>query len=171
LETTHPNIVFLPETLVHEQKSQSFMNMFRPSWVSCAVSFVGTSGCLLVSWDPYLFSLVPYLTCGRILLTSLIIATKRKINRLNVYGLCMERNSFWIFLANNGLISMNSLLVAGDLNLTVSTGEVWGGTTNSGQLASFFRALFQFHKLIDVQPDKIVPTWRNGCLGTDYIAK
>jgi len=69
LDTTHQNIVFLQETLVHEQKAPSFMNKFRPSWVSCVVSLVGTTGSLLVLWDPYLFNPVPYLTCGGILLT------------------------------------------------------------------------------------------------------
>jgi hypothetical protein len=90
-------IVFLQETLVHEQKARSFMNKFCPSWVSCAVSYVGTSGGLLVSWDPYLFNLVPYLTCGGILLTGSVIATKREINLLNVYGMCMERKISGIF--------------------------------------------------------------------------
>jgi exonuclease III len=41
LETTHPNIVFLQETMVHEQKARSYMHKFRPSWVTCAVSSVG----------------------------------------------------------------------------------------------------------------------------------
>jgi hypothetical protein len=94
------------------------------------VSSVGTSGGLLVSWDPHLFSLVPYLTCGGILLTGLIIASKRKINLLNVYGPCLERKPFWTLLANNGLLSLKSLVIVGDLNLMVSNGEVWGGSAS-----------------------------------------
>ena len=83
----------------------------------------------------------------------------------------MECKSFWNLLANNGLLSLKNLVVVGDLNLTVSTEEVWGRSVNLGPQAGFFRALFQAHKLIDVHPDKIVPTWRNGRLGTDSIAK
>jgi hypothetical protein len=147
------------------------MLKFCPSWVTCAVSSVGSSGGLLVSWDPHLFKLVPFLTCGGILLSGSIIATKRKINLLNVYGPCLERKSFWTTLANSGLLSLKNLVIAGDLNLTVSTSEVWGGYVASGQLAGFFNSLFQTHKLIDVQPDKLVPTWRNGRSGTDSIAK
>jgi exonuclease III len=44
LDRTHPDIVFLQETLVHEQKARAFMNGFRPTWVSCAVNSVGNSG-------------------------------------------------------------------------------------------------------------------------------
>jgi hypothetical protein len=87
--------------------------------------------------------LVPYLTCGGILLTGSIIASKRKINLLNVYGPCLERKLFWTNLANSGLLSLKILVIAGDLNLTVSTGEVWGGSASSGQLAGFFNSLFQ----------------------------
>jgi hypothetical protein len=137
LDTTHQNIVFLQETLVHEQKARSFMNKFRPSWVSCVVSSVGTSGGLLVLWDPYLFNPVPYLTCGGILLTGSIFATKREINILNVYGPCMERKSFWNFLANNGLFSMKNLVVVGDLNLTVSTGRGMGWVNKLGSSSGF----------------------------------
>jgi len=49
LDRTHPKIIFLHETLVHEQKVRDFMNGFRPSWVSCAVNSLGTFGGLLVT--------------------------------------------------------------------------------------------------------------------------
>jgi hypothetical protein len=166
LDSTHPNIIFLQETMVMEEKACSFLLRFHPTWATCAVSSVGTSGGLLVSWDPQLFNLVPFLTSGGILLTGSITSSKRKINFLNVYGPCLERKAFWTTLSNNGLLSLQSLVIAGDLNLTVSNGEVWGGSATSGQLASFFSSLSS-HKLIDVQSDKLVPTWRNGRSGTD----
>jgi len=84
---------------------------------------VGTSGGLLVMWDPCYFSLTPFLTCGGILLTILILATNRKINLLNVYGLCLKRKLFWTTLANDGFLSIKNLVIAGDLNLTLATGE------------------------------------------------
>jgi hypothetical protein len=83
----------------------------------------------------------------------------------------MERKAFWTNLSNNGLLSLQSLVIANDLNLTVSNGESWGGSASSSQLASFFGTLFLSHKLIDVHPDKLVPTWRNGCTGSNFIAK
>jgi exonuclease III len=50
LDHVRPEIIFLQETLVHEQKARDFVNMFCPSWVSCVVNSLGTSGGLLVSW-------------------------------------------------------------------------------------------------------------------------
>jgi exonuclease III len=44
LDLTRPDIVFLQETLVNDQKSQDFMIKFRPAWVSCAVRSAGPSG-------------------------------------------------------------------------------------------------------------------------------
>jgi exonuclease III len=52
LDQTHPDIVFLQETLAHEQKARDFMHHLRPTWVSSVVNVVGNSGGLLVTWDP-----------------------------------------------------------------------------------------------------------------------
>jgi hypothetical protein len=67
------------------------MNTFRPSWVSCAVNSLGTSGGLLVTWDPNIFYLNPHLTCGGILLTGKVIASQKQLSLLNVYGPCSDR--------------------------------------------------------------------------------
>jgi len=55
LDRVRPEIIFIPETLVHEQKVRDFVNIFRPYWVSCAVNSLGSSGGLLVTWDPFIF--------------------------------------------------------------------------------------------------------------------
>jgi exonuclease III len=55
LDHSRPEIIFFQETLVSAQKSRDFMHALRPSWVSCVVNSVGTSGGLLVSWDPICF--------------------------------------------------------------------------------------------------------------------
>jgi hypothetical protein len=125
----------------------------------------------LVTWDPNIFELVPYLSCGGILLTGKMYSSKREITLLNIYGLCLERKRFWNNVADSRLLLHKNLIIAGDLNLTVSTGEVWGGSAQAGPLAGFFKAFFQNNKLIDIQPEKVVPTWRNGRTGVDSIAK
>jgi exonuclease III len=147
------------------------MNEFRPSWVSCAVNSVGTSGGLLVTWDPNIYDLIPHLTCGGILLTGRCIASQRELTLLNVYGPCSEQKSFWNLVAESGLLSFKNLIIAGDLNITISPDEVWGGTSSTGSMAGYFKVLFQSKNLIDIQPDKLVPTWRNGRTGTQAITK
>jgi len=68
LSKTNPDIIFLQETLVAEDKARHFMNVLCPKWMICAASSVGKSGGLLVSWDPNIFYLMPFLSCGGILL-------------------------------------------------------------------------------------------------------
>jgi hypothetical protein len=119
LEKSHPNIVFFQETLVHSEKARNSFNFLRPKWLCCAVNSVGNSGGLLAAWDPSYFDLVPYLTCGGILLTGHCLESKRNINLLNVYGPCLERKLFWERLESAGLLSLKYLVLAGDLNLTL----------------------------------------------------
>jgi hypothetical protein len=71
------------------------MHYLRPSWVSCVVNSVGTSGGLLVTWDPNIYDLVPHLSVGGILLTDSCIINKREITLLNIYGPCTDHKHFW----------------------------------------------------------------------------
>jgi exonuclease III len=171
LDKTRPDIIFLQETLVHSEKARNFMSTLRPSWYNCAVNSVGTSGGMLVSWDPNVFELDAFLTCGGILLTGFSIENKKEVSFLNVYGPCVERKRFWNQVADSGLLSIKNLIIVGDMNLTLSSKEVWGGSSSVGFSDGFYKSLFQEKHLIDVAPGKIVPTWRNGWSGADRISK
>jgi exonuclease III len=171
LEKTRPEIVLFQETLVHADKARAFMHSLRPNWFSCVVNSVGNSGGLMVSWDPNFFDLVLFLTCGGILLSGICLATRRQFSILNVYGPCVERKTFWECLGSSGLLAQKSLILAGDFNLTLSSGEIWGGARSSGSLEGYFKTFFQSNRLIDIAPGKLVPTWRNSRAGTEYIAK
>jgi len=94
LDNSHPEIVFLQETLVNVQKARDFMHLLRPYWVLSAFNSMGTSGGLLVSWDPNLYELVSYLTIGGILLTGRCIINNRELALLNIYGTCMDHKQF-----------------------------------------------------------------------------
>jgi hypothetical protein len=132
---------------------------------------VGKSGGLLVSWDPNSFELTPYLTCGGLLLTGLDLQSNRQLSFLNIYGPCSDRKLFWERLEKSGLLAQKNLVLAGDLNLTLSSGEIWGGIHTLGTLASFFINYFHRNKLIDIVPGTLMPTWRNGRAGTEAISK
>jgi hypothetical protein len=71
------------------------MHKLVPSWHMCVVSSVGTSGGLLVTWDPNKFTLVPSLCAGGILLTGTNLEINRDVNFLNVYGPCNDKLLFW----------------------------------------------------------------------------
>jgi len=159
LDKTHPNIIFFQETLVHSEKSRNFIHTLRPTWLSCAVNYVGTSSGLLVSWDPNLFYLVPFLICGGILLTGTYLAIKRQISLLNVYGTCVERKKIWDWLEDSGLLAQNKLILVGDINMNLSSNEIRGGSISLGSLIGYFKAFFLNNKLIDIVLRKVVPTW------------
>jgi hypothetical protein len=171
LDKTQLDIIVFQETLVPVQKARAFMYGLRPSWVSCAINAIRTSGGLMIAWDPGKFVLVPYLSVGGILCTGKDISNKRKFLILNTYGPCKERRNFWNALEESGILSHKNLIIVGDLNFTVSSSEIWGGSAMVGPLSYYFKTLFQNNHLVDVQPDTLVPTWRNGRQGICAIAK
>jgi hypothetical protein len=100
-----------------------------------------------------------------------LLENNSQINLLNVYGPCSERKDFWEQVATRGLLASNNLIVAGDLNLTTRADEIWGASTHLDKLVGFFKDLFQAHHLVDLLPDVLVPTWRNGRAGVTVLPK
>jgi endonuclease/exonuclease/phosphatase family metal-dependent hydrolase len=166
-----PDIIFLQETLVVEDKARQFMLKFVPSWYLCAVSLVGNSGGLLVTWDPNKFVMDPTLCGGGILLTGITLENHRVVNLLNVYGPCSERLLFWDRLVEKGLLAAKNLILAGDLNFTTGVDEVWGSTAQLDKHANYFKDMIKDQLLVDLVPDVLVPTWRNGRAGGAGITK
>jgi hypothetical protein len=115
------------------------MYNLRPEWMICAVSSVGTSGGLLVSWDPKLFDLEHVLSCGGIFLSGSSLMDKRKVSFLNVYDPCQDRKIFWEKVDGRGLLAHDDLIMAGDMNFTTSSEEVWGASALVDSLAAFFK--------------------------------
>jgi hypothetical protein len=113
-----PDVIFLQETLVDEEKARLFMLKFVPNWCTCAVISVGNSGGLLATWDPNKFLLVPSLCSGGIILKGISLENKHDICFLNVYGPCVERKIFWDRVALGGLLDTKNMILAGDLNFT-----------------------------------------------------
>jgi hypothetical protein len=135
------------------------------------VSSVGTSGGLLVTWDPNKFTLVPTLCDGGILLMGITLENNRDVNFLNVYGPCFDRLLFWDRLASSGLLATKNLILAGDLNFTTGADEVWGLSGTSGSTCRLFFKLIKDHSLVNLALDILIPTWRNGRAGGAGIAK
>jgi hypothetical protein len=171
LDKVQPNIVFLQETLVHAEKEHAFFNLLRPPWHYCAVNSVGKSGGIFISWDSNSFELMPYLTCGRLLVTGLDLQSNRQLSLLNIYGSCSDRKLFLERLEKSGLLAQKNLVLDGDLNFTLSSEEIWGGIHTLGTLASYFINYFHMNKLIDIIPGTLMPTWGNGHAGTEALYK
>jgi hypothetical protein len=97
--------------------------------------------------------------------------TNNRINLLNFYGPCTNRQLFWEKIEAGGLLDLENLIIVGDLNLTTTLGEIWGASATQDPLADFFTNLFSTHHLVDFAPDHLTPTRRNGRVGSDSIAK
>ena len=78
---------------------------------------------------------------------------------------------FWDNIVHSGLLNDPSLILAGDLNLTLSSTKIWGSINVVDPLANYFRENFENAKLFDVVPSVMVPTWSNGRIGNASIAK
>ena len=50
------------------------------------------------------------------------------------------------------------VILDGDLNLTLTMGEVWGENSRKDALGNFFLDFFEKRKLVDVVPLKLEPT-------------
>jgi hypothetical protein len=120
---------------------------------------------------PKLFSLNPFLSSGGIFLSGTSLLDNIKLSLLNVYGPCQERKDFWNSLDTSGLLAHKDLIIVGDMNFTTSMDEVWGNSAQGDPMAGYFKYLFIKHSLVDVAPDRDVPTWRNGRSGQESIAK
>jgi hypothetical protein len=101
------------------------MYHLRPSWVSIVVNSVGTSGGLLVTWDPNLYELVHFLTIGGIMLTCRCIINKREITPLNIYGSCLDHKLFWSSMEDSGILSTNNKQKSGIKKFAQGTRPNW----------------------------------------------
>jgi hypothetical protein len=171
LDKHRPTVIFLQETLVDAEVARNFFFALRPDWMACAASSIGTSGGLLAAWDPLYFDFTPMLSPGGILLTGTCLELNTSLTLLNTYGPCLERRLFWEKLDRLGLLAIKDLIIAGDLNLTLSSKEIWGDKAKTDPLATFFTSLFTKNALVDLEPAELLPTWRNGRAGSSGIEK
>jgi hypothetical protein len=139
--------------------------------VLCSCELFWNFGWLLASWDPNIFTLVPSLTVGGLLLTGTCLSNNMEIALLNFYGSCVDKRRFWNLVADSRLLSIKNLILAGDLNITLASDETWGEGAVVGSSNDYYKLFFQNKSLIDIEPVKVVPTWRNGRLGTNAIWK
>ena len=79
---------------------------------------------------------------------------------VNVYGPYSKSWQYWEGLAAIDILDSQFLLLKGYLNLTLSLSKVWGAHMTQDLLCNYFNIFFESHKLVDIEPLKLVPTWR-----------
>jgi hypothetical protein len=156
---------------VKAEDARSFLSTLRPDWMVCAANSIGNSGGLLAAWDPLHFDFTPMLSPGGILLSGTCFELNTSLTLLNTYGPCLDRRLFWEKLDSLGLLAIKDIIIAGDLNFTLSTKEIWGDRAKKDPLATFISSLLTKNALVDLEPAEHLPTWRNGRSGSSGIEK
>ena len=111
------------------------------------------------------------LSPGGILLTVTYLELNTSLTLLNTYGPCLDCRIFWEKLDCLGLLAIKDLIIAGDLNLTLISMEIWGDKAKTDPLSTFFTSLFTKNALVDLEPTELLPTWHNGRAGSSGIEK
>eukprot|EP00253_Pinus_taeda_P002292 PITA_02292 len=166
-----PKIVFIQETMHSSRVSIAFFRKMFPSWFMVATEANGLSGGLAGLWDPVWIKAKAFKCCVGIMMSALVRGHAFILNLLNVYAPCRNRSPFWERLFASEILDIDSLLLAGDLNVTLSPDECWGNCRKSDSLSDKLRLGFLSRNLVDVKPDHMKPTWENGRTGQAHIAK
>lgn len=89
----------------------------------------------------------------------------------NVYDPYLNREVYWDKFFSSSLMTHDMVILGGYLNFSLGSVESWGPRASLDPLTNFFK----FHRiqgdLIDLDPIKLEPTWRNHRIGEGHIAK
>lgn len=136
-----------------------------------AIGANGLSGGLAVLWDPTWIKARAFKCCAGIMILATVRGHANILNLLNVYGPCRNRAPFWERLFAFEILEMESLLLAGDMNFTLSPDECWGTGRKKDPLSDRIRMKLLNKNLVDIFPENMGPTWENGRMGSAFIAK
>lgn len=169
--SANTKIILIQETMHVVSATVSYFRKMFPLWHISAMEANGQSGGLAAIWDPQWIIAKAYSCIAGILISAQIRGQNRPINILNVYAPYKNRSIFWDCLFESEILDVESLLIAGDLNITLSRDEIWGNNKNQDAIAVKIRNEFLCRNYIDILPAKILPTWENGRIGSAYVAK
>lgn len=74
-------------------------------------------------------------------------------------------------MESSGTFIIPNLIIAGDLNFTLSSSEIWGSSARLDLLLDFSLSMLNRAHLVDVVPSKISLTWSHGRSGSGGISK
>jgi endonuclease/exonuclease/phosphatase family metal-dependent hydrolase len=171
LDLVKPDVLLIQETMVGVAKARDlFVKLLTTLvflWSGLHRSLCG----MLSAWNPRKADFSAYLIPAGILLEGRVKDLDRNLKVINCYGPYSDREVFWEAIKNEGIFKDQNLILGGDLNFTTSFREVWGEHARVDPLQPYFSKLLQEEGMVDVEPLKLQPTWRNGRRGQEFIAK
>jgi exonuclease III len=132
MRISSPDVLLVQETKLEEQQFFQTRKSFWNSGEGVAVSSRGASGGLGTLWNPSKFDLIQSFTCTHWIFTNLCHKdTGLQVSLFNIYVpvLLAEKRDCWKLIQDFlHLHHPENLILAGDLNLTLSSQEKKGGT-------------------------------------------
>ena len=92
----------------------------------CCIDAEGLSGGLVAAWNPKNYFFKPFMTCVRILLEGKVLGFEKFLHLLNIYAPYKDRKQFWDKIEVSCMLSVENLVIVGDLNMTLHSFENWG---------------------------------------------
>lgn len=147
------------------------INPWLKNWSFSTIDVDGMSGGHLTGW-----SLDFKAVSTSSVRSSIAVKLKYKNNDfsfsvINIYGPYADRISFWEELKSVDIFSDPLCVIEGDVNFTLSLRQVWGSNPREEQQRGLFLSFIEEAKLVDIEPVKLSPTWRNYRTGRDEVAK
>ena len=172
LTLEHSDVILLQETLGVGDVILERLELWLPGWSFLTLDANGRSGGLAVGWRKSCVKLVNAWGMNSVLGVELHCDELGFIlTVINVYGPYLNRGLFWDDLLKHPLVTGDSLVMGGDLNFSLGHNEVWGPRARADSLTDFFVQKLVEKGLLDIEPVKLRPTWRNNRSGDARVAK
>ena len=172
LTLEHPDVILLQETLGLGDIIKERLESWLVGWSFVTLDVRGRSGGLAVGWKLSTAKLLNSWGRDSVLGVELLsVDLGTQLSVINVYGPYLNRVPFWDSLLQDPFIGGDSVVVGGDLNFSLGQTEIWGPHAQADPQAGFFLQKLVEKNLLDVEPIKLKPTWRNNRGGEARVAK
>jgi exonuclease III len=166
VEQSSPEVILLQETLGDSVSVVKALETLFPGWMFAAVDARGRSGGLATGWKKRNCKLESvWGFVSGIGLTLFSTDLGRNLTVINIYGPHQDRQIYWNSLAECEWFKDKDFLLGGDLNFSLGASEVWGPRAAQDPLNNFFLNYLDQVGLVDVEPQKLTPTWCNRWVG------
>jgi len=172
LDLEHPDVLMLQETLGEMEAVKSKLEGMLPGWVFQCLDVRGRSGGIATGWNTRTVKIENVWGMDSVLGCSFFSSdTGEEITLLNIYGPYQDRIPFWEKVFSLECLKNDSVIIGGDLNFSLGHSEVWGPQARVDILTDFFTHRLMNLNLIDIEPIRVKPTWRNMRSGDSRVAK
>lgn len=171
-EVESPDIILLQETLGPAESITHALSSLSARWNFLASDALGRSGGLVIGYNPKSIKLdSSWGGHGFMGAAIFSIDLGLTLRIINIYGPCHQRENFWSHLLDCNLMSLDRIILGGDMNFSLGFSESWGLMAQTDPITNFIKSLLEQHDFIDIPMQKPLPTWRNRRVGTAALAR